>query len=155
MTAIETWADLNIISREVTFTETTGAGTYTGSVTVPAGATILDIQVQSTALWTAATSATLKVGDGTDDDGWYTGVNLKATDLLVGEVIRFSSTGGKEGVYLVTSTGLLSASYCASDTVVSGIVTTVGTTGSAGRTRLIVIYSDCARNGASSSATKV
>src|SRR5919197_4197218 len=114
MTAVETWADLNVISREVTFTETTGAGTYTGSVTVPAGSTILDIQVQSTALWTAATSATLKVGDGSDDDGRYTGVNLKATDLIVGEVIRFASTGGKEGAYLVTASGLLSASYSAS-----------------------------------------
>src|SRR5690349_18261250 len=85
-----------VVAEEVTFTETTGAGTYTGSVTVPAGATIVDIQIHSTALWTATTSATLKVGDAADDDGWYTGVKLKATDLLVGEVIRFASTVGKE-----------------------------------------------------------
>jgi len=129
-----------VVAEEVTFTETTGAGTYTGTVTVPAGATILDIQVQSTALWTAATSATMKVGDATDDDGWYTGVNLKATDLLVGEVIRFGSTGGKEGAYLVTATGLLSTAYSASARAVAGIVTTVGSTGNAGRTRMLVLY---------------
>ena len=125
---------------EATITETTGAGTYTASITVPAGATILDIQVRSTALWTATTSATLKVGDAADDDGWYTGVDLKATDLLVGEVIRFESPGGKEGAYLVTATGLLNTSYSASARVISGIVTTVGAAGSAGRTRLLVQY---------------
>src|ERR1041385_6495818 len=107
MVATKTWNDLVVTAREVTFTETTGAGTYTGSVTGPAVATSLDIQVQSPALGPAATSATMKVGDGADDDGWYTNVNLKATDLLVGEVIRFASTGGKEGAYLVTASGLL------------------------------------------------
>lgn len=128
-----------VVAEEVTFTETTGAGTYTGSVVVPAGATILDIWVQSTALWTASTSATMKVGD-TDDDGWYTAINLKATDLLVGEVIRFGSTGGKEGVYLVTASGLLSAAYSASARTIAGIVTTVGGTGNAGRSRMLVFY---------------
>lgn len=130
-----------VVTAERTFTETTGAGTYTGSVTVPAGATILDIQVRSTAVWTATTSALMDVGDVADPDGWYTQINLKATDLLVGEVIRFESTGGKEGAYLVTATGLLSAAYSASARVVSGIVVTVGAAGSAGRTRMLVVYS--------------
>lgn len=129
-----------IVAEEVSFTETTGAGTYTGSVTVPAGATILDIQVRSTALWTATSSAAMDVGDATDPDGWYAAIDLKATDLLVGEVIRFSSPGGKEGVYLVTATGLLSAAYSASARVISGIVTTVGAAGNAGRTRMLVVY---------------
>jgi hypothetical protein len=48
-----------VVSAAVTFTETAGAGTYVGSVDVPAGADILDIIVQSTALWTASSSATL------------------------------------------------------------------------------------------------
>lgn len=154
MTAVETMRDLNVTSREITFTETTGAGSYTGSVTVPGGATILDIQVQSTALWTAASSATMIVGD-TDDDGWYTGINLKATDLALGEVIRFGSTGGKEGVYIVTATGLLSASYSASDRLVTGNVLTVGASGSAGRTRMLVLYTNPSLNGDSTAATKV
>lgn len=129
-----------VVAEERTFTETTGAGTYTGSVTVPAGASILDIQVRSTALWTATTSALMDVGDVTDPDGWYTQIDLKATDLLVGEVIRFGSTGGKEGAYYVAASGLLSAAYSASARVISGIVVTVGAAGNAGRTRMLVVY---------------
>jgi hypothetical protein len=129
-----------VVTEEVTFTETTGAGTYTGSITVPAGATIIDIKIRSTALWTAATSATMKVGDAADDDGWFTGIDMKATDLLVGEEINFVQTGGKEGAYLSLTTGARTTAYSASARVVSGIVTTVGASGNAGRTRMMVIY---------------
>lgn len=138
----------------VSFTETTGAGVYTGSVTVPAGSVIKDIKVWSTALWTAATSATGKVGDVADDDGWYTGIDLKATDLLVGEQIRFGSTGGKEGAYYVTASGLLSAAYSASARVISMIVTTVGASGNAGRSFMQVSYTTTG-SGVVSAATKV
>lgn len=127
-----------IRSAEVVFTES-AEGTHTGSVTIPAGATIIDIQVQSTVLWAAATSAVMKVGDAADDDGFYTGINLKATDLLVAEVIRFASTGGKEGAYIVTATGELN-SYSASSRVITGVVTQTGA-GTAGRTRMTVIWS--------------
>lgn len=129
-----------VVSKEVTFTETTGAGVYTGSVSVPAGATILDIQVHGIALWTATTSAVMKVGDVADDDGFYTAVDLKATDLLAGEVLRFGSSGGQEGVYIVQATGFLSPVYAAAARVISGIITTVGAAGTAGRTRMVVIY---------------
>lgn len=122
------------------FTETTGAGVYTGSVTVPAGALITDVKAWSTVLWTATTSATLKIGDATDDDGWFIGIDLKATDLLVGEELNFNQTGGKPGAYLDTSTGKRSAAYSASARVVSGIVTTVGAAGSAGRSFMAVHY---------------
>ena len=128
------------VAEEVTFTETTGAGTYTGSVTVPAGATIIDIKVISTALWTATTSAAMDVGDVTDPNGWFAAIDLKATDLLVGEEINFIQTGGKEGAYLSLTTGARSAAYSASARVVSGIITTVGAAGNAGRTRMMVIY---------------
>jgi hypothetical protein len=127
-----------VCAQEVAFTQTSGNGTYTGSITVPAGATILDIKVRSTALWTG-TSAALIVGDVADDNGWFDAVDLKATDLLVGEEINFVQTGGKEGAYLNLTTGARSAAYSASARVVSGIITQVGT-GTAGRTRLLVIY---------------
>jgi len=122
---------------EVTFTETAGAGVYTGSVTIPAGATIDDIIVNGVALWDTGTSATLKVGDVADDDGYYTAVNLKATDLLAGESISFALAGGKAGAYIANSQ--VSPRYSATARVISGIVTTVGT-GTAGRTRMVVIY---------------
>ena len=122
---------------EVTFTETAGAGTYTGSVSIPAGATILDIIVNGVALWDTGTSATLKVGDAADDDGYFTGVNLKATDLLAGESLSFALAGGKAGAYIANSQ--VSPRYSATARVISGIITTVGT-GSAGRTRMVVIW---------------
>lgn len=129
-----------IVSERLSLTETTGAGVYTATVNVPSGALILDIKLWSTVLWTAATSATGKIGDVATDNGWFTGINLKATDLLVGEEINFIQTGGKEGTYLSLSTGARSAAYGAARAV-SCIVTTVGASGSAGRSFFEVIYS--------------
>lgn len=123
---------------ERTFTETTGAGTYTASVALPAGATLLDIIVNGVALWTAASAATLIVGDGTDPDGYFTAVNLKATDLLAGESISLESAGGKAGAYVANSQ--VSPRYSAAARSIIGVVTTTGASGSAGRTRMTVVY---------------
>lgn len=125
-------------SIEVTFTETAGAGTYTGAVAVPAGATILDIIVNGVALWNNAGACTLKVGDVTDDDGYYTAVDLKATDLLAGESLSFALAGGKAGAYIANSQ--VSPRYSASARTISGIITTASTGGSTGRTRMVVIF---------------
>lgn len=125
-----------VIAAEVTFTED-GAGTYTGSVALPAGATLIDIIVNGVALWTAATSAAMEVGDGTDPDGFYTAVNLKATDLLAGESLSFALAGGKAGAYIANSQ--VSPRYSAAARTISGVVTSVGA-GTAGRTRMVVIY---------------
>lgn len=121
---------------EVTFTET-GAGTYTGGIVVPAGATILNVIVTAVALWNAATSAAMKVGD-TDDDGFFVGVDLKATDLLAGESLDFAKTGGKEGAYLTATHA--NGRYSATQRTINGIITSVGA-GTAGRTRMTVVYS--------------
>jgi hypothetical protein len=123
---------------EASFAETTGAGVYTAAIAVPAGATILDIIVNGVALWNAGTSATLIVGDAGDDDGFYTGVDLEATDLLAGESLSFSDAGGKAGAYIANSQ--VSPRYSATARVVSGIVTAVGTGGTTGRTRMTVVY---------------
>ena len=132
----------NIFSKEITFTETTGAGTYTGSVSVPAGATLVDVIVHGVALWAATTSATMKVGDAADDDGIFTGIDLKATDLLAGEGISAAgvagSAGGKAGADLANSQW--NRRYLATARVVSGIITTVGAAGAAGVTRMTVVY---------------
>lgn len=134
-----------ILFEEVTFTETTGAGTYTGSVTVPGNSWLLDIKLYNTVYWTATTTALMDVGDVADPDGWFTQINLKATDIVAGadaEVIDFNNPGGKEGAYLVTATGERALMYAATARVISGIVVTVGAAGNAGRTRMVVIYTD-------------
>lgn len=123
---------------EATFVETAGAGVYTAAIPVPAGATILDIIVNGVALWNPATSATLLVGDAADDDGYFDVVDLKATDLLAGESLSFAQAGGKAGAYIANSQ--VSPRYSATDRVIAGIVTTVGGSGTTGRTRLTVIY---------------
>lgn len=129
-----------VCAKEVSFTETTGAGVYTASVSVPAGATIHDVIVNGVALWAATTSATLKVGDVANDSGFFTGVDLKATDLLAGESISVAQAGGKAGAYIANSQ--VSPRYSATARVVSGIITTVGAAGTTGRTRMTVVWSE-------------
>lgn len=136
-----------ICSAEVTFTETTGAGTYTGDVNLPAGATVVDIVVHQTAVWTATTSATMIVGDATtagveiDFDGFFTGINLKATDLLANEGLSFAQAGGKAGAYNGGTNTHWNNRYSAAARKIRGSVTTVGAAGDAGRTRMTVLYS--------------
>lgn len=122
---------------EVTFTETDGAGVYTGAVTVPAGASILDILIAGVAVWDNAGAVTMKVGD-TDDDGYYTAINLKATDLLAGESLSFALAGGKAGAYIANSQ--VSPRYAVAARTINGIITSASTGGSTGRTRMTVLY---------------
>jgi hypothetical protein len=114
------------------------AGTYTASVTLPAGAHLQDILVEGVALWNNGTSATLKVGDAADDDGYYTAVDLKATDLLAGESISFALAGGKAGAYIANSQ--VSPRYSATSRVISAIVITSGSVPSTGETRVLVLW---------------
>lgn len=127
-------------AEQVTFTETTGAGVYTGSVSLPAGATLLDVIIDGVALWAATSSATMIVGDDTDDNGVYDAINLKATDLLAGESLSFAQSGGKAGAYNVGTNTHWSSRYSASARSITGKITTVGASGSTGRTRMTVVY---------------
>ncbi len=130
------------VTVERSFVES-GAGTYTASVALPAGATLIDVMVNGVALWAAATSAVLKVGDAADDDGYYIGVNLKATDLLAGESLSLAAPGGKQGAYVVPGAAddayQVSRRYVAAARTISGVVTSVGA-GTTGRTRMLVMY---------------
>jgi len=128
-----------IVAEQILFTESTASGsTYTGSVSVPAGASILDIIVDGIALWGAGTTASMNVGDGSNASGFFSGINLKATDLLAGESISIDQAGGKVGSYVANSQ--VSPRYSASARTISGVITTSGTAASTGRTRMTVIY---------------
>ena len=136
-----------VLSQEVTFTEVGAAGTYTGSVTVPAYAWLLDIKVYNLLYWGAGTSAVMIVGDVADPNGWFDDINVKATDIVDhsggnAEVIDFNNPGGQEGAYLVTATGERDLMFATTERVITGVVTTVGTTSSVGRTRMLVLYTD-------------
>lgn len=126
-----------------------GAGTsYTLSFTIPALAVLKNVRVIAKALWNG-TSASLKVGDTADDDGYFVGVDLKATDLLVGEVLSAEDGdlwGGKNGAYLVAASGRRGPTtsnfgqYYEAGSVISFIVTPGAADGSAGRTYCEVEY---------------
>lgn len=122
--------------QEVTFTQITGDGTYTGTIALPAGARIIDLGVDGQVLWNAGTSASLEVGDDADPDGFFTATDLNATDLLAGEINNLEHPGGKAGAYIVSEQRNL---YSATARNVIGVVTQVGT-GTNGRTRLYVVY---------------
>lgn len=125
------------VMEELTFTETSGDGTYTGTIALPAGARIVDIGVDGQVLWNSGTSASIKVGDGADDDGFFVATDLKATDLLAGEINNLEHPGGKAGVYIAAEQRVL---YSSSARSVIAVLAKVGT-GTAGRTRVYVVYS--------------
>lgn len=138
-----------MVTKIVPFIENATNTIHTGTVPIPAGATLHSIKVTSSVLWTGGT-ATMKVGDTADDDGYFIGVDLKATDLLVGEVLETQSStlwGGKEGAYLVAASGRRGptssnfAMYYAAGSNVLGTITVGTPATTAGRTFMIVTYS--------------
>ena len=114
------------------------AGVYSISTIIPAGAYIQDIQVHTDTLWDSDTRATLIVGDSDDENGFYTGVNAKATDLVANEVLSFYHLGGKEGAYVTDNNGVMTQ-YSSSARTVTAQMTTVGAA-TAGVTRIVVIW---------------
>jgi hypothetical protein len=138
-----------VISETITFTEDATNTTHTGTVTIPAGATLHNIQITSSVLWVAADSA-ISVGDAQAATGWFNAVGLDATDLLVGEVLDITNAenwGGKNGAYLVAATGVKGQAtatkagvYYVTAGSVIGVVTKSGA-GADGRTFMTVTYS--------------
>ncbi len=121
---------------EVLFTET-GAGTYTGTIALPAGARIIDIGLDGIALWNSAGAVSAIVGDGGTANGFFTATDLKATDLLAGEINNIEHPGGKAGAFIASEQRVL---YSASARNVIGVITVASGAGTLGRTRLYVVY---------------
>jgi hypothetical protein len=125
-----------VVMQSVSFTETSGAGTYTGTMSLPAGARIIDIGCDGIALWNSAGACALVVGD-TDADGFFVSTDLKATDLLAGEINNLEHPGGKAGVYIASEQRVL---YSATARDIIAVVTQASGTGTLGRTRVYVVY---------------
>jgi hypothetical protein len=136
----------SVLAESLYFVEN-GAGTYTGTVVIPAGATLIDVIVHADALWTASSSAALIVGDTVDDDGIYAAVDLKSTDLLAEEGLSFAYPAGQFGADVVmdyASVATIGASYIKRRQLSTGRtmqakVTSVGA-GTGGRTRVTFVY---------------
>jgi hypothetical protein len=137
-----------IITKMVQFAETATGLTHTGTVPIPAGAILLGIDVIPQVLWGGGTVA-MNVGDSASGTGYFSGINLKATDALVGEVFDTNASelwGGKQGAYLVAATGQRGPTasnfgklYVAGSNIV-GVITVTTPAVNTGRTTMVVRY---------------
>lgn len=138
-----------LITKVCNITENATNTTYTCTIPIPATAVIEDIQVIGRTLWNGA-SASMNVGDTADENGYFDTINLKSSDLVIGEMLSVKHStlwGGQEGAYLVSATGQrgpttsnFSMAYIAGSNI-TFVVTEGDATGTAGRTSCIVIYS--------------
>ena len=131
----------------VPFVEVATLTTHTGTVTLPAGALLLDIYFWSTVLWTASDAAVV-IGDANSANGWFTTCQLDTTDLVVGERLQASNAnnwGGVNGAYLTSAgrfgqqSGNVIGGYCPTAYSVIAVISKTGA-GTAGRSFLQVNY---------------
>ncbi|MFQ5471737.1 MAG: hypothetical protein ACE5FA_02465 [Dehalococcoidia bacterium] len=117
------------------------AGTYTASIKVPAYAVIVDVIVSQLALWNAGTSAALNVGDDDDADGFYTAIDMKATDLLADESLSFSHPGAAAdaGAYVDGTATHITNRVSSSDRTVTATIVTAGSAATTGDTIVTVV----------------
>lgn len=136
-----------VVGATISYTETS-ATSYTGTVELPASSWLQDIKFASTVVWNG-TSASADIGDDDDADGYFATVDLKATDLVVGEQLSAHSDnfwGATNGVYLTTAgrigpaTATDSGGYRTAVAEVIGLVTEGDGTGTAGRSFMNVTY---------------
>jgi hypothetical protein len=136
-----------LMHQELTLTEDTansGAGAYSATVTIPGGCYIVDVIVHAVAVWNSSSAVTLIVGDAVDDDCYFTGVDLKATDIIAAEGLSLSGgtglAGGKVGADIANSQW--NRRYLATARVIKAKATAAGASGTTGVTRVLVIYTD-------------
>ncbi len=131
-----------------TITEATADGGYSISVPIPAGAVVHDIIITGKAVWDSVTSATLIVGDTTDDDGFFTAVNAKTTPAVGTSLRPDTLPGGTgDGAYLGDTNGEFVGPITANfgrfyetGSIITAKITKAGA-GTLGRTHFCVVYS--------------
>jgi len=138
-----------VVTEGCSFTEDGSGTAYTCTKEIPAGAVLIDVCFTTTVLWDG-TSASLQIGDDDDPNGWFTATDLKATDLVVGEVLCADDNGtwgGVNGAYLSSAgrrgrvtAGVDSGWYYGAASEVIFLVTPGDADGSAGRSFGWVTY---------------
>jgi hypothetical protein len=140
VSATATAAQQTVQVVERTFAETSGTGTYTATVVIPAGATVQDVIWRNTVVWGNAASASVTVGDDDDVNGY-----IEATDIKTAPAADVN--GGGAGLSTRLSLGATcgaykggAGKYCAAQKTITATVTTGVGTAATGRSRLIVVY---------------
>jgi hypothetical protein len=116
--------------RRIVLTETASGLTYTGVTSVPAGARIVDVLVETTAAWAAATVA-VDIGDSDDPQALAAAYDISSVVYDTGVNTNGTAWGDASGTgnpYSAQGTGKL---YPAGDliTVVGTATTPAGPTG--------------------------
>lgn len=106
----------------ITFTETAGAGTYTGTIEIPVGGMIHEVWWETTAAWDAITTLL--------DAGFTGSLTTYFNDANVDAV------GANEAGLNVVAPDLFD-----SGTTFTAAITTTGTGGTTGRSRVVVLWS--------------
>jgi len=134
-----------LLYQSVLFTETSGAGTYTGTITVPAGSFLVEVGVHCIAVWNPSSTVAMDVGDAAVAQGMLIITSLKAAgDLVAGETLAIAGGAGTDGGETgsdVTGSAW-TRRYLATERVITGTITAAGTGGSTGRTLMYVVYTD-------------
>lgn len=111
--------------RTLTFTETALGVTYTARTSVPAGARLLDVLVETTTGWAAAT-APLDVGDSDASDALIAAVDLKAAQGAAASGLGGTDWGNglsdSDGPYSAAGPGKL---YPSGDVITAVVAPTV------------------------------
>lgn len=119
--------------RRIVLTETASGLTYTAQTSVPVGARILDVLVETTAAWSAATIA-VDVGDSDASDALASAVDASGVVFSSGVNnggTAWGNAGGDGAAYSDTASGGTGKLYPAGDiiTVVGTATTPAGPTG--------------------------
>jgi hypothetical protein len=129
-----------VVAEEHTIAEAGGALTYTATWSIPAGSTVLNVIVRNTVLWTNGTSASLVVGDADDANGYVEATDLKAAPSAdVNGAAQGLSSLLSLGASIGTYKGGAGKYYAAAGTITATVTTGAGAQ-TAGRTRILVVY---------------
>lgn len=127
-----------VVTVEGTF-QAAGAGTYTFTCAIPAGATVLDVIFRNTAVWDNATSASMTCGDDDAATGYFTATNVKSAPAA-------DTNGAGAGLSTQLSLGASAGAYkggagkfCATAKTITCAIVAVGA-GVAGQSRVLVKY---------------
>lgn len=112
-------------TRVLTFTETATGVTYTAKCSLPPGSRLLDVLIETTVAWTAAT-APLDVGDSDAADALVQALNVAAQDFTSAGAktsgTAWGDSGGNGSAYLSSGSGKLYPSGATITAVISPTV---------------------------------
>jgi len=131
------------------FTQTATKNTYGVGLVIPAGSFVYDVRWMNEVVWNGTGAATMECGDADDADGFFAAVDLKTLPIADVAGAGGYTTSGRpftvdgDGAVTYAGRGVYGGltKYYAADGVITTTVVTADTDGTAGRSRLVILYS--------------